>query len=345
MVTDSDMRWRRIKIKRLLITACALLPLLIVLKLLHAYRDRSTWTHLQVSLPGSFLRHVARANASYCSFRYGLPEYLDYNEEDVQYSPELGLKGGYKVLYNVIEGKESANSSFPVTFATHVTVDFLEYVAEVVKRWEGPVSIAAYVPGKDAYFATLKLLRLCWCLPDMTRATVHYVFDKNAPPATHSPSNSSFKSSSCIMDELNKGFVSYREKNDLIYPVNVCRNVARNAASTYFVLVADVQLIPSDNLASKFMHMIHRVPVKSSKVYVLPLFEVEEGEVIPRTKTELLKLMKKEHAIYFHRLVCTHCQKFPGLQRWLQAGDDGSVEVSASYICSGTVVSYPCQKS
>lgn len=332
MHSDSDMRWRRVKIKRLMIVACALLPLLIVLKLFHVYQYRSTWSKPQVSPPGSFLRHVPLANTSYCTFGYGLPEYLEYDEADVQYSPELGLEGGYRVLYNVIEGKERANSSVPVTFATHVTTDFLEYVAEVLKRWEGPVSIAAYVPGEDAHVVTLKLFRLCWCLPEMSRVTVHYVFDKNAPAVVHSSTNSSSKLSSCMMHELNNVFPSYRVRKDLIYPVNVCRNVARNAAFTYFVLVADVQLMPSNNLASKFMDMAHKMDIKtykkSSKVYVLPLFEIEAGEVIPRTKTELLRLMKKERAMYFHRMVCTHCQKFPGLQRWLQAHDDGTVEVS-----------------
>lgn len=54
-------------------------------------------------------------------------------------------------------------------------------------------------------------------------------------------------------------------------------------------------------------------------VYVVPVFEVTEDEPdVPRTKIQLLDLYAKEKAVYFHRYVCLHCQRFPGLQRWLQ---------------------------
>jgi hypothetical protein len=54
-------------------------------------------------------------------------------------------------------------------------------------------------------------------------------------------------------------------------------------------------------------------------VFVLPVFEVDEKELnVPRTKEELLELYAQNKAVYFHRWVCLHCQRFPGLQRWLQ---------------------------
>lgn len=50
--------------------------------------------------------------------------------------------------------------------------------------------------------------------------------------------------------------MSYRTKNKLLYPINVARNLARNASQTHFVLASDVELYPSLNLANDFIKMI-----------------------------------------------------------------------------------------
>ncbi len=39
--------------------------------------------------------------------------------------------------------------------------------------------------------------------------------------------------------------VSYKESNQLEYPINVARNVAREAANTYFIFSSDIELYPS----------------------------------------------------------------------------------------------------
>lgn len=38
---------------------------------------------------------------------------------------------------------------------------------------------------------------------------------------------------------------------------------------------------------------------------------------IPIVKSQLKKLYDAERAVYFHREICSHCQKFPGLVKWL----------------------------
>jgi hypothetical protein len=44
----------------------------------------------------------------------------------------------------------------------------------------------------------------------------------------------------------------------LFYPINVIRNVAREAATTPYVLASDVELYPSANFAREFGQMIKR---------------------------------------------------------------------------------------
>lgn len=60
---------------------------------------------------------------------------------------------------------------------------------------------------------------------------------------------------------------------------------------------------------------------------MLPLFEVEAQVDLPKTKIELVELVRKEQAVCFHRYVCPHCQRFPGLEKWLNMPDTEFVKV------------------
>ncbi|GBP82128.1 Beta-1,4-glucuronyltransferase 1 [Eumeta japonica] len=86
---------------------------------------------------------------------------------------------------------------------------------------------------------------------------------------------------------------TYRKENNLVYPINVGRNVARNASRTNYFIVSDIEMVPSDGLAEKFLRMVRRLMgekkrregcVFAKTVFVVPLFEVESGEEIPRHK-------------------------------------------------------------
>lgn len=69
---------------------------------------------------------------SYCKLNYGLPTELTYTDDDVSGTPELGKNSSFRVLYNVIEGH--LGSVQPgVTYVTHLTKNFVNYLAEVVR--------------------------------------------------------------------------------------------------------------------------------------------------------------------------------------------------------------------
>ena len=48
--------------------------------------------------------------------------------------------------------------------------------------------------------------------------------------------------------------VTYRSQNNLTYPVNIARNVARSLAMTYFVFPSDIELYPSLNFIKGYLH-------------------------------------------------------------------------------------------
>lgn len=58
-----------------------------------------------------------------------------------------------------------------------------------------------------------------------------------------------FNSSSTIL---------YKTQKKLLYPVNVGRNIARDASMTHFILASDIELYPNPGLVRKFLEMIAR---------------------------------------------------------------------------------------
>lgn len=121
----------------------------------------------------------------------------------------------------------------------------------------------------------------------------------------------------------------YKTQKKLLYPVNVGRNIARDAAQTHFILASDIELYPTPGLAKKFLEMIARndAPLqrKNPRVFPLSLFEVDSALQVPRDKTELQELLKAGKAIPFHKRVCSSCHGVPKSKEWMAANEtDGS---------------------
>nr|CAD7452270.1 unnamed protein product [Timema tahoe] len=212
------------------------------------------------------------------------------------------------------------------------------HIVEIVHRWDGPVSVAVFVPYTDAGLCLAVVDHLCRCLPEMSQLSLHFIFPSTLPPIvswtsvdyneTHmkSPKKPEFLDCSAPKDLFVGQFKTFRSQEGLTYPVNVARNVARRGAQTWHILVSDVELLPSEGLVPGFISMLSRFRKKrghystSTKfVFVVPVFEVDESlHNVPMTKEQLLDLYAQNKAVYFHRWVCLHCQRFPGLQRWLQ---------------------------
>ncbi|XP_063366399.1 beta-1,4-glucuronyltransferase 1-like [Cydia amplana] len=134
---------------------------------------------------------------------------------------------------------------------------------------------------------------------------------------------------------IDYGMMTFKKDNNLIYHINVGRNVARNASRTNYFIVSDIEMVPSDGLAPKFLTMVRKLMgdkkrdegcIFGKTVFVVPLFEVEKGEQIPRDKDTLVKMVAANRAMYFHQKFCSHCQRFPGLQTWLTRPSPGIVE-------------------
>ena len=116
----------------------------------------------------------------------------------------------------------------------------------------------------------------------------------------------------------------YKFKNNLLYPINLARNVARISSLTRYVLASDIELYPTRNFSAKFFEMMANNPRSKSvkpTVYVLPIFEIPDNVKPPETKTELQHLHKNAKAFVFHYKVCKWCHMVPKGNEWLQTSE------------------------
>ncbi|XP_043524122.1 beta-1,4-glucuronyltransferase 1-like isoform X1 [Frieseomelitta varia] len=286
---------------------------------------------------GMYMAGLQPRNRSFCRWYHGLPNMLSYPASKVSWSPEIGEKSPYRVLPFILRGTEERNKLPQVTLCTHATADQVYGIVELARRWEGPLSLAVFTPGLDANIAVALLDRACRCEPEMYKVSlctrsqngsqvvsVHLVFPAGRPPALEQIIQ---VQGDCAASDLQKGDAeTERKKRSMIYPINVARNVARVQANSIRVLVTDIELLPSQKLASGFMEIVRERPPKSGIIFVVPVFEIESNELPPLTKKELLLATKAGLAVYFHRFLCSHCQRFPGLARWLIRPDPGKVK-------------------
>ncbi|CAG0912605.1 unnamed protein product [Notodromas monacha] len=105
----------------------------------------------------------------------------------------------------------------------------------------------------------------------------------------------------------------------LLYPINVIRNVARQAAVTQYVLASDVELYPSANFAKDFAAMIRNNPdgFGEKVAFPMPIFEVQADMEVPEDKGQLLAMLEKKVAVPFHASLCPDCHRFPYRDKWL----------------------------
>lgn len=82
-------------------------------------------------------------------------------------------------------------------------------------------------------------------------------------------------------------------------------------------------------MATNFLQMLRQSNKTSTReVFVLPTFEVEKGEEIPETKKQLQEMLQANRAVYFHQLICYHCQRFPRIDSWMKENSvDDDVKV------------------
>lgn len=123
----------------------------------------------------------------------------------------------------------------------------------------------------------------------------------------------------------------YVSRNEIVYPINVGRNIARSMAETHFVLVSDIELYPSLDLIPQFLKMVAECTAHITSytpyVFVLQVFEVQSNLQVPTNKSDLKELLEKNLAIPFHRDICSQCHSVPKYDAWTRDEDYGGLHI------------------
>jgi len=208
------------------------------------------------------------------------------------------------------------------------------------------VSLAVYTPGSD-YRAALEAVHY-WRQCSNTSLVADYVTFHFYFPTGHLPHHSFMSEefsanyrANCDQPPPNvdgdKTWVSYKARHKLTYPINVGRNVARQAATTHFVFASDIELYPSPGLIPKFLEMVrsqtnhHRNVTQGNlnpRVYVNTIFEMKKGQAMPENKTALLAMLASGDAVPFHVNVCPACHLVPKYQEWKDMPVKDNLDVS-----------------
>lgn len=216
--------------------------------------------------------------------------------------------GKYNVLRDYIPGNvPSSYEMKSITLTTQGTYDFLHHVLQLCDRWDGFISLAVYAPGTDFHLVInmIYYMRQCYskCVSD--RVYWHLVFDAVYGPVNISSPTSyletqNFECNKSMDDTMRllKIDSNFRQAKLLPYPINVLRNVARNATKTKYLFASDIELYPSVGIVPAFFDLLERekngemplVDQSNPHVYVVPIFEVKANKKSPRTKSELSKL-------------------------------------------------------
>lgn len=182
---------------------------------------------------------------------------MDRNE-----SLKIIQHGDFWILKNYIKAAHNLKCHEAITLTTHSDVSFLvPNLVPLVERWQNPVSVAVWAPGNlfDDSIASILFLRNCHPQRSLVKqfATFHVFFEAKFMPKSVSQDFRHLEVKfACPATETSFGRNFFEVSNSLQYPVNVGRNVARDAATTHFVLASDIELYPSSGLVNSFFEMI-----------------------------------------------------------------------------------------
>ncbi|KAF5300135.1 hypothetical protein FQR65_LT09226 [Abscondita terminalis] len=217
-----------------------------------------------------------------------------------------------------------------VTLTTIGDYLHIDNLIPIVERWNGPVSVALHAAGFDFYHTLESIAYLRNCNNSLFKkfVTFHIVTDSDHLPQLMDngvPLSRVYKDEfDCTMEPP---FLSlkresmYKTQKNLKFPINLLRNVARESAQTHFVLAADMELYPSENIIKNFLDMVveqkQMFKAHAKNVFVLPIFEVESDQEPPFNKAKLIEMYNKKTAFLFHQKICYQCHAIPKISQWL----------------------------
>ncbi|XP_077444946.1 beta-1,4-glucuronyltransferase 1 [Stigmatopora argus] len=284
---------------------------------------------------------------------------LRERQERLRYSLSSGgifdHSGQYRVYKNLVQSQWAGPNA--LTLATHTSLGNLHHLSELAERWRGPISVAVFVHGRDEVRLATGLLYALGALCPRVRALVDFHLvclsgetasfprpdperdrpdpalgvDPAVSPDAADPSPGDCAAVFSRLEAHGRRRENYALGLNVSYPNNLLRNVARAGAQAPYVLVIDVDTVPSADLHGQFSAMVAGRRPAPDRVFVLPAFEIRHTRKMPATKDELVRLYQVGEVRPFYEELCPRCQAPSNYSRWINGrpGEEaGALEVA-----------------
>nr|XP_020671669.1 beta-1,4-glucuronyltransferase 1 [Pogona vitticeps] len=239
----------------------------------------------------------------------------------------LDASGQYRIYQDVLQATWGGRSRQDVVLVTHTSLGNLHHAQQLAERWQGPISVALFAPGPaDVRLATVMVYALAaLCPPVRQLFRLHLVCPAEQvatfPESEDHPELGRLKSCSDVYVRLARVGAGRRnyamDVANASYPNNLLRNVARRAVGGHWVLVVDMDMVPSEGLREAFLALPRAPNEGTPGVYVVPAFEIRHTRRIPGSKTELLQLYQVGEIRPFYEELCWRCQAPTNYSHWL----------------------------
>ncbi|XP_025103392.1 beta-1,4-glucuronyltransferase 1-like isoform X2 [Pomacea canaliculata] len=262
--------------------------------------------------------------------------------ERVKNAYRLDKSGTYHVLDNFLTSEHVVlQNAHDVTLVTQCSSHHLPHLVELSARWKGPVSVAVFTNDEDFPAAVTSILHHHFCYDDVYKyVTFHLAFPISRLPRDLDGLARAVESRSlCTASNATLSFAQpSRQRNyateGLEYPHNLLRNLAINYVQTRYVLVVDVDMLPSHDLRAGFQKLQDREEMENKTrsaagrtAYVVPSFEIQDGAALPPSKGALLQEWSAGAVRPFYQEVCGKCQRPTDYERWRDLGESAGFRV------------------
>lgn len=271
-------------------------------------------------------------------------------KERLRYSLSTGgifdNSGQYRVYKNLIKSDFTNNlkpgsedSPNILSLATHTTLNNLHHLDSLLERWQNPLSVAIFAHDQDVKFATALVYALSFFCPKIQALVDFHLVCLSGEMASFPEQDrehfvglddcpSVFKR----LENHRDKFKNYAINGNISYPNNLLRNVARGGTESAYILVIDIDMMPSADLHQQFLTMIMKQELLNDEVFVLPAFEIRHDRKMPATKQELVQLYQVGEVRPFYEELCPRCQAPTNYSQWVNIHVRGSAPLEVSYV-------------
>lgn len=237
--------------------------------------------------------------------------------------------------------------SHNVCLATQSSLDRLHWIAQVADHWRGAISVAVYLDDEEVHIFRRIIRHLRQCHSDLLANLAFHIVssdiqslmtaafsssldltnpfwtgDDRDDAAEHSSrplaGNCTGPSEALTWLLKERPSLSAKWESGRIYPQNLMRNVARKGCPSHYVLLLDVDVIPSFNMAESLAEFLDRPSIAAhcpKCAFVVPTYELDYAADFPQNKSQLLTLENEGRAQPFHQKAFRYNQYASNLTR------------------------------